>query len=144
MNIEAMLEREEGRVYTAYPDPLTRNAPWTIGIGHTGPEVHDGLVWNDDQINDAFQLDVASATQVCFDHFEPWFDTLNDARQAVLIAMAFQMGPTRLLKFVDTIAAIRDGHFAHAAECMRQSIWAHQTPLRALRMASQIETGEWQ
>lgn len=30
---------------SAYPDPATGGAPWTIGWGHTGPEVVRGLVW---------------------------------------------------------------------------------------------------
>ena len=42
---------------TAYPDPASplargtgpSGAPWTIGWGHTGPEVHQGLVWTQDQ-----------------------------------------------------------------------------------------------
>lgn len=28
---------------TAYPDPATKGAPWSICYGHTGPEVHKGL-----------------------------------------------------------------------------------------------------
>lgn len=34
----------EGWVAKAYPDPATGGAPWTIGWGHTGPEVKPGLV----------------------------------------------------------------------------------------------------
>lgn len=33
----------EGERMCAYPDPGTRGAPWTIGYGHTGPEVKPGL-----------------------------------------------------------------------------------------------------
>lgn len=38
-----LVERDEGDVLTAYPDPGTGGAPWTIGYGHTGPEVHPGM-----------------------------------------------------------------------------------------------------
>ena len=144
MTLQAMLERDEGREYNAYPDPLTHGDPWTVGIGHCGPEVHEGLVWDDGMIDDAFQLDVAAATQACMDHFDPWFSALNEPRQAVLISMCFQMGVNRLLGFSNTLAAVRDQHFANAAENMRQSNWAHQTPKRALRMAYQMESGAWQ
>lgn len=144
MTLQSMLERDEGREHSAYPDPLTRGDPWTIGIGHTGPEVHQGLVWTDDQIDAAFASDVAIATKGCTDHFEPWFSLLSEPRQAVLIAMVFQMGITRLLAFVNTLGAVRDQHFALAANGMRASIWAHQTPKRAARMAYQMEMGEWQ
>lgn len=33
----------EGLELTAYPDPGTGGDPWTIGYGHTGPDVHKGL-----------------------------------------------------------------------------------------------------
>lgn len=33
----------EGERLTAYPDPATGGDPWTIGVGHTGPEVKRGL-----------------------------------------------------------------------------------------------------
>ena len=34
----------EGYRARAYPDPGTGGAPWTVGYGHTGPDVHPGLV----------------------------------------------------------------------------------------------------
>ena len=39
----ALVEKSEGDVLKAYPDPATGGAPWTIGYGHTGPEVHPGM-----------------------------------------------------------------------------------------------------
>ena len=48
----------EGRRHQAYPDPATGGAPWTIGIGHTGPEVHKGLTWDDARIDAAFDADL--------------------------------------------------------------------------------------
>ena len=143
MNLQQMLERDEGRKHEAYPDPLTKGDPFTIGIGHCGPEVHPGLVWDDNMIDDAFQLDIAAATQDCMDHFDPWFSALNDPRQAVLIAMCFQMGLARLLGFARTIQAVKEGRFEDAAAGMQASVWARQTPLRALRMSEQMSTGEW-
>lgn len=38
-----LIERDEGCVLTAYPDPASGGAPWTIGYGHTGPDVTPGL-----------------------------------------------------------------------------------------------------
>lgn len=38
-----LTEAAEGLRLTAYPDPGTGGAPWTIGYGHTGPEVHPGM-----------------------------------------------------------------------------------------------------
>lgn len=142
MNLRQQLEGFEGRSYRAYPDPLTHGAPWTIGVGHCGSEVHDGLVWTDDQIDAALDADIAEATEECRANF-PWFDRLNDPRQAVLIGMCFQMGMERLLEFKHTLGDVRDERWPNAAEGLRQSLWAHQTPKRAIRLAYQLETGEW-
>ncbi len=59
------LEQEEGKLNHAYPDPATGGAPWTIGVGHTGPEVYQGLYWNDDEIEVALGHDLkASETMI--------------------------------------------------------------------------------
>ena len=50
-----LIKRFEGCVLTAYPDPGTGGDPWTIGVGHTGPEVHKGLTISQD-IADAYLL----------------------------------------------------------------------------------------
>lgn len=39
----AWIVAREGVRLTAYPDPGTHGAPWTIGVGHTGPEVKPGM-----------------------------------------------------------------------------------------------------
>lgn len=39
----------------AYPDPGSRDGrPWTIGWGHTGPEVCKGLTWTQEEADRAF------------------------------------------------------------------------------------------
>lgn len=43
----------------AYPDPGSKDGkPWTIGWGHTGPEVKPGLVWVQEYADAAFLIDV--------------------------------------------------------------------------------------
>lgn len=53
-----LIKEFEGKRLKAYPDPATGGAPWTIGYGHTGPDVHPGLVWSDDQADEALRRDV--------------------------------------------------------------------------------------
>lgn len=142
MNLRDQLIHFEGKRNEAYPDPLTRGDPWTIGIGHTGPEVHEGLIWTDDQVDEALDADIKDAVLDAHETW-PWFDSLNEPRQAVLLGMIFQMGIARTLKFVHTLADVRDERFANAAEGIRQSVWAKQTPKRAILLASQLETGNW-
>lgn len=38
-----LVSRWEGLELSAYPDPATGGDPWTIGYGHTGPDVKRGL-----------------------------------------------------------------------------------------------------
>jgi lysozyme len=38
-----LIKEFEGLELTAYPDPGSGGDPWTIGYGHTGPEVYKGL-----------------------------------------------------------------------------------------------------
>lgn len=52
------LMHEEGFENDAYPDPAHGWAVPTIGVGHTGPEVHQGLHWTDEQVMEALRKDV--------------------------------------------------------------------------------------
>lgn len=52
---EQKLIKREGKKNVAYQDS---KGIWTIGVGHTGPEVKRGLVWTDQQVQDAFEKDV--------------------------------------------------------------------------------------
>lgn len=144
MNLRAMLIRDEGKRYVAYPDPLTGAEPATIGVGHTEPGLKIGDIWTDAQINAALDADIAKSLRGCLEHFSPWFENLTEPRQAVLLSMAFQMGMAGLLKFVNTLAAVRDEHYALAADGMRSSKWAQQTPRRANRLAQQMSSGAWE
>lgn len=49
-------ERCELKAYRKFP-----NEPWTIGWGHTGKEVHEGLVWTQLQADAQFYKDIAHA-----------------------------------------------------------------------------------
>ena len=57
----ALEENAEGLRLTAYPDPGTGGAPWTIGYGHTGPDVYEGLTITQDVAVALLQKDIASA-----------------------------------------------------------------------------------
>jgi len=49
------IEGREGRKNVAYQDS---KGIWTIGVGHTGPEVVEGLEWTEEQIEAALAEDV--------------------------------------------------------------------------------------
>lgn len=50
-----MTEGDEGLSLKAYKDTA---GVWTIGWGHTGPEVHEGLVWTREQCVAALHADL--------------------------------------------------------------------------------------
>jgi len=62
----------------------------------------------------------------------------------VLVNMAFQLGVVGLLQFKDTLTNVREGNYSGAAAAMLLSKWREQTPDRAKRLATQMETGVWQ
>ncbi len=56
-----LLKRWEACRLAAYPDPGSGGEPWTIGYGHTGPEVVPGLVISPQQAEAWLQSDAAEA-----------------------------------------------------------------------------------
>ena len=52
-----LIEHFEGCELKAYPDPATGGDPWTIGYGHTGPEVHPGMVITQAEADDLLRQD---------------------------------------------------------------------------------------
>jgi lysozyme len=85
------LKSREKLELAAYPDPGSRDgSPWTIGYGHTGPEVHKGLVWTEAQAQAAFDSDLA--------RFEDGVNLLLGATPTTqnqfdaLVSLAFNIG----------------------------------------------------
>ncbi len=59
MNCVQVMHHYESCSLKAYPDPGSSDGkPWTIGWGHTGPEVVKGLVWTQAQADAAFTQDL--------------------------------------------------------------------------------------
>ena len=136
MNIDkliAELRRDEGVRNKVYKDSLGIE---TIGVGRN--LVDRGL--SDDEIDHllANDIDIAEAEA---SELVPNFDFLTDARQRVLVNMCFNMGKTRLSKFVRFLDAIEHENFERAAEEMLDSRWAVQVGARADRLADMMRKG---
>jgi lysozyme len=56
-----LTETFEGLRLEAYPDPATGGEPYTIGYGHTGPEVHLGMKITQNEAEVYLQKDVLKA-----------------------------------------------------------------------------------
>jgi lysozyme len=73
----------------------------------------------------------------------PWFERLDEVRQAVLIDMCFNLGLEKLRGFVTTLALMEQGDYAAAGRTMLQSKWATQVGQRAQTLSLMMRTGEW-
>lgn len=137
--LTAQLRRDEGQRPLAYQDHL---GYWTIGVGRLIDSRKPGAGLRPDEIDYLLRNDindrVAALTKAL-----PWFVKLDEARQGVLLNMAFQMGTAGLLAFRQTLGLVRDGKYTEASEQMLKSKWAEQTPARAKRLSEQMKTGEW-
>lgn len=138
-NIIRSLRGEEGEVLSEYKDHLGYS---TIGVGRLIDKRKGGGITEEES---AYLLgnDVDKVTTQLNKRL-PWWTKLDEARQGVLVNMAFQMGIDGLLGFKNTLKMIESGQYEAAARGMLQSKWAQQTPSRAKRMAEQMRTGVWQ
>jgi lysozyme len=141
------LKRDEGLRLTAYPDPLSGGDPWTIGYGHTGPEVHRGLRWTQRQAEAALLADIEKHNSQLAAAL-PWVDRLDPARRRVLQNMAFNLGVGNpggrkgLLGFKNTLGMIERGEYDQAADAMLKSLWAKQVGMRAVRLSKAMRAGQ--
>lgn len=138
MNLAQLLEIEEGRVRHAYQDHL---GYWTIGIGRLIDKRKGGGL-SDAEIDYLLDNDIKTKTGEVVKAL-PWVNGLDPVRRDTLIAMAFQMGTEGLTGFRNTLEYVRAGEYRAAGLGMLQSRWAQQTPIRAERMARQMEHGLW-
>jgi GH24 family phage-related lysozyme (muramidase) len=85
-----LLKTWEGCRLSAYPDPASGGAPWTIGYGHTGPDVVSGRTITQQQADAFLQKDVADAASAV-ERLLPGVALLPRQRDA-LISFCFNVG----------------------------------------------------
>lgn len=139
-NLLADLRTEEGFSLVAYPDPLSHGAPWTIGYGHTGG-VHPGDKISKAEGEALLQADRLKA-EAALDASIPWWRGLNDARQDVIVDMAFNLGVAKLTGFNTFLRLVRTGDYKAAAQDGLHTAWAIQVHRRAHRLMAQMALGE--
>lgn len=130
--LRAQLMLHEGVRRFPYTDTVGK---LTIGVGRNLTDVGisnaEALVLLD---ND---LDACIHDLVTF----PWFLELDAVRQRVLVDMRFNLGPTGLRTFRNTLAAVARRDYEAAAKGMLQSLWAKQVGGRAIRLATMMRAG---
>lgn len=137
-NLLKQIKEEEGLVLHAYKDHL---GYLTIGYGRLIDKNKGGGITKEEAEyllkNDIERFINEIKKNISF------FNDLNDARQAVIINMAFQMGISGLLGFKNTLKFIENKEFDKAADNMMLSKWATQTNNRAKRLSEQMRSGNF-
>ena len=72
-----------------------------------------------------------------------WFHELDEVRKTVIANMVYQMGLDGVLKFKKMIKAIRKQDYKEASVQMMDSKWFQQTERRSRRLATIMETGQF-
>ncbi|PRG76124.1 lysozyme [Burkholderia multivorans] len=128
----AELTRDEGRRLKPYVDTVGKT---TIGVGRNLTDV--GI--SDAECDTMLSNDV-DRTVAGLDRNLSWWRQLDTVRQRVVVNMAFNM-QAGLLTFVNTLAAMKRGDYAAAADGMLASKWATQVGARATRLAAMMRSG---
>lgn len=132
------IKQHEGLVLHAYDDHLGYA---TIGYGRLIDKRKGGGI-TEQEAQYLLNNDIAKVYD-SLNQALPFFKSLSEPRQGVLINMAFQLGVAGLLKFKRTLSLIESGDYQGASENMLKSLWAQQTPNRANEMAQQMRDNVW-
>lgn len=112
----ALTEQSEGLSLTAYQDQV---GVWTIGYGHTGPDVVPGMTITREQAQELLQKDIASAA-ACVNRCVTV--PLNQDQFDALVDFVFNLGPAAF----EGSTLLRDlnaGNFSAAAS--QFELWDH-------------------
>lgn len=88
-----LIKSFEGLELKAYPDPGTGGDPWTIGYGHTGPEVKKGLVITAEQAEEYLKKDLEKFENALMKMLKV---SVTENQWAALISFAYNCGPKNL------------------------------------------------
>lgn len=136
MNIETMRDElllDEGLKLKPYRCTAGK---LTIGVGRNLDDV--GITRTE-----ALQMleNDIQRTAIELDAKLPWWRSLDEVRQRVILNMAFNLGVPGLLGFKNTLATVQAGKYEDAAKGMLASRWAGQVGDRAQRLAQMMAKG---
>jgi lysozyme len=131
--LRAQLVQDEGLKLKVYRCPAGK---LTIGVGRN---LEDRGISKAEAML-LLENDIEQAEEDARELF-PTFESLSDARKAVLCNMALNLGRDRLAGFKRLRAAVADGDFVRAAAEMESSAWFAQVKGRAVRLCRMMKEG---
>lgn len=132
MSVEDVLIRDEGIRLRVYLDEKGKS---TIGVGRNLEDV--GI--SEDEALLMLKNDILTARKECAKY--PWFSTLDETRQDVIVCMMFNLGAAKFAEFKGLSAALQAHNFDSAATEMLSSRWAGEVGKRAVRLAEAMKSG---
>ncbi len=130
--LEELIRQDEGLSLKVYKDTV---GVLTIGYGRNLESVGISQAIADQMMEEDCDR-VREEAQAFW-----WWGAIDEVRQLVVLSMLFQLGLQKFLGFQRMIIALRSRNYPAAAEEMRSSLWARQTPERAEKLAKWMETG---
>jgi lysozyme len=88
-----LIKRFEGCRLSAYPDPATGEAPWTIGYGCTGTGIQSGVTWSQEEADSELALRLKYLAGSVANHVSG----LNDNEFSAIVAFTYNVGIGNLL-----------------------------------------------
>lgn len=131
------LDRHEGgHRLTAY---LDTQGVWTMGLGHTGPEVKEGMVITMEKSEELYEVDRAEAIRDAKRYLGGI--ELDPVRFGVIVNMAFNLGLPKLTGFRRLRQAITEKNWYGAYMAMLESRWTQQVKRRAFELSARMLIG---
>ena len=142
-NLIEMLKRHEGEVVTNGRHLIYKcsKGHWTIGIGRN-VDINGGLGLSDKEVDFLLEQDIERVIKELSIEFG-WFADLDDVRRDAMIDISFNLGATRLRKFVLALDAMERADYQTASKELLDSDWSRQVKGRSNELASMIATGEY-
>ena len=138
-----MLKRHEGEVVTNGRHVLYKCSAgyWTLGIGRN-VDVNGGLGLSEDEVDYLLENDIARVIKELSLEYS-WFNDLDDVRRDAMIDISFNLGATKLRKFVLALDAMEKADYKSASEEFLDSEWSRTVKGRSIELAKMIATGEY-
>lgn len=127
-----LIKKHEGLRFKPYKDTVGK---LTIGYGRNLDDNGITLAEAEQMLSNDIQNCYAECLKL------PCWNKLNEARQAVLLDMCFNLGITRMKTFKKMLAALEVGAYNRAAKEMLASKWAMQVKTRATELADIMKKG---